>query len=149
MIRSLVVTIFLALVVASTAAADTRYCFGDGYGNDNDNTCFGHDHTDLAFGMLKGNDTFYGEGGNDSAHGNADNDTLFGNKGDDELIGGGGTDYLSGGYGNDRIDAATGDPWGPRDTIHCGPGFDIVKANARDFIMNPELCESITIVPDA
>ncbi len=67
----------------------------------------------------------------DAIDGGAGNDTILGRGGNDLLIGGPGRDAIFGGAANDSI-AANGD--GARDTISCGPGNDIVNADAADSV---------------
>jgi RTX calcium-binding nonapeptide repeat (4 copies) len=79
--------------------------------------------------------------GNDRAYGGAGADVLLGGPGKDRLIGGRGRDNISGGSGDDRIGARDGQ----RDRIVCGPGRDVVRADAVDRIGSS--CERTTHAP--
>jgi hypothetical protein len=59
------------------------------------------------------------------------NDSLVGLAGADFLQGGPGRDVIAAGAGNDRI-AASYDA--ARDTVRCGPGADVVNADADDTV---------------
>ncbi len=61
--------------------------------------------------------------------------TLLGLGGEDRLVGGTGRDGLDGGEGGDRIAALDG----VRDEVRCGPGADLVIADAFDVLRG---CES-------
>lgn len=87
-----------------------------------------------------GTDQLYGGSGNDTMYGEAGNDTLDGGSYDDFLDGGTGADILRGGSGGDRIHAVDG----TRDTIDCGLGRDIVRADPFDSI--DDNCESVTLI---
>jgi RTX calcium-binding nonapeptide repeat (4 copies) len=73
-------------------------------------------------------DSIYGFGGADSIHAWA---------GDDTLRLGGGSDQGQGGRGNDHIRAVD---WS-KDTIYCGFGADLVRANPGDNVA--EGCEKV------
>ena len=78
-----------------------------------------------------GNDVLVGTPGADTIDGLGGADRIYGGAGPDLLIGGPGPDLLVGGPGNDRI-AAEYD--GSRDTIRCGPGYDVVTADQLDRV---------------
>lgn len=92
---------------------------------------------------LGGNDRLRGFGGNDCLSGGKGNDLLQGGKGDDllsggpgadTLVGGAGKDVLIGGRGRDIISAVDG----TKDTISCGPGRDVVRADRIDKLSGCE-----------
>ncbi|MFL5912444.1 MAG: hypothetical protein ACJ768_17995 [Gaiellaceae bacterium] len=92
--------------------------------------------------------TFLGGDGNDSLNDQSNvtgADVLDGGPGDDRLTGGDGPDTLIGGEGNDSIDASQADGSATRDRLSCGPGNDVVYANARDEI-DPD-CENVSFAP--
>jgi Ca2+-binding RTX toxin-like protein len=64
-----------------------------------------------------------------------------GGEGGDIMVGGSGAGSFDGGSGNDFIQAAVN---GVADTIVCGPGNDIVRANAADSVAAD--CENVTRV---
>jgi Tol biopolymer transport system component len=126
---------------SATAAADVLH------GTAARNTLCGRGRGDTLFG-LAGNDTLLGDGcrapgsagRNGSAAAKAGGDRLFGGRGNDKLFaagggdrldGGPGRDLLQGGAGPDRFDARDG----RRDTIRCGGGRDVVRADARDRLI--------------
>jgi hypothetical protein len=109
----------------------------------------------------RGDDLLIGDGGNGGAGGaggnggaggtggnGGDSDTVVGGRGADKVVGQGGHDTLRGGRGPDRIDAEGGHHRargglgadrihardGKRDTVRCGPGHDVVWADARDLV---------------
>ena len=91
------------------------------------NTMFGTVYADVLRGL----------GGNDSLNGRAGSDKLYGGAGNDTLTGGPGADLLDGNSGNDLVFARDRQ----RDTIHCGPGKDVVTADKSDTIGRD--CETI------
>ena len=128
-----------------------------GKGNDVINGGLGHD---CLFGQ-SGNDTLSGESGNDRLGGGTGrdrlkggkgNDRLAGDSGNDRLKGGDGDDNLKGGSGNDslngdkgrnKIDAGSGSDSvnsrnGVKETVRCGKGRDVVKADRNDRLRSCE-----------
>jgi Ca2+-binding RTX toxin-like protein len=109
----------------------------------------------------RGLDRLFGGTGNDRLHGEDDTpDRLGGNDaregyGGDRLSGEAGNDLLidrrgatlSGGSGADRLDAQDSSAVDRRkpDTITCGPGRDIVRADAADRVARD--CEAVTRRP--
>ena len=92
-----------------------------------------------------GSDGLRGASGADALSGGAGRDRLSGGSGNDRLNGGSGADVLAGnggvnryvaGGGNDRIDATNG----RRETVVCGGGRDIVRADRLDRVRG---CERI------
>src|SRR5574337_1700920 len=79
----------------------------------------------------QGPDRLTGTPGADAIYGLGGNDVISGGAGNDLLVGGPGADLLVGGPGDDRI-AASYD--GSRDTVRCGPGFDVVDADPLDRV---------------
>ncbi len=138
---------------------DADHLFG-GAGNDVLDGEEGNDFADGSFGRdsLKGgigNDTLvgsadadklFGEAGADALSGGSGADVLNGGNGPDKLRGGAGKDNLHGGNQNDTLvpgkggggsNGGRGDDLilasnGAADRIHCGPGIDTVKPDARD-----------------
>jgi hypothetical protein len=89
---------------------------------------------DLIFGGLEG-DELDGGLGDDGIAGEAGSDTLFGGSGFDEVLAG----HLS----EPRFEAIQPiDSW--RDTVDCGPNFDVAVANRWD---NVTACEEVRTVP--
>jgi len=84
-----------------------------------------------------GNDTLSGGTGRDKLSGGSGDDRLSGGPGDDRLRGGTGRNRFSGGSGNDRISAINR----RRETVYCGPGRDIVRADRSDRLRD---CERVT-----
>jgi hypothetical protein len=104
-------------------------------------------------GLGPGQDRGAGGGGIDLIFGGAEDDELDGDLGDDGIAGEGGADTLFGGPGFDEILAGhlseprfeavqPIDSW--RDTIDCGPNFDVAVANGWDSVTG---CESVRSVP--
>jgi Ca2+-binding RTX toxin-like protein len=85
----------------------------------------------------QGNDKIYGDEGNDRITGDRGNDLVDGGAGDDTIFGNIGSDTVLGGPGNDRINMVDK----TFDRISCGPGNDVVFADARDKIGKD--CEDI------
>ncbi|MDQ3720202.1 MAG: hypothetical protein M3350_05385 [Actinomycetota bacterium] len=81
-----------------------------------------------------GGDRLWGRGGRDRLSGGSANDRLDGGSGNDRLNGGSGRNRLSGGDGNDRIDSANG----RRESVNCGLGRDIVRADRSDRLRGCE-----------
>jgi hypothetical protein len=88
----------------------------------------------------------------DVVDGGPGDDTLSGGFGNDTLVGGPGRDTIAGdrparcnelhcdfmdGYGNDTIDARDGE----QDSVQCGPGTDVVQADAIDRVADD--CERV------
>jgi hypothetical protein len=108
----------------------------------------GDDQSWIGNGSVPVPATFLGGDGNDllnDDNGFTEADVLDGGSGDDRLTGGYGPDTLIGGEGNDSIDASQVDGSATRDRISCGPGNDVVYANARDEIDAD--CENVTFAP--
>lgn len=103
--RALGLLAFVALALASTAAART------------------------IVGSARG-ERIVGTPGADSLSGGAGNDVILGRRGNDFLSGGPGRDVLDGGPGDDRISAE----YDTRDRVTCGPGFDTVTADPVDVV---------------
>lgn len=81
-----------------------------------------------------GNDRLTGGDGGDTLRGGPGVDTLVGLAGDDRLRGGHGEDILDAGSGNDHVFARDGQ----RDTIDCGPGKDMARADEQDVLIGCE-----------
>ena len=114
-----------------TAGADVIHGLG---GNDHLN---GGDGNDQLFGG-DGNDQLFGGDGNDILLGGAGSDLIVGGAGNDQLVGGPGKDTLQGGPGADKLDARDGRPG---DTVSCGSGSDLVKADRGDRVARD--CERV------
>ncbi|MBA3367046.1 MAG: exo-alpha-sialidase [Actinobacteria bacterium] len=88
----------------------------------------------------QGADRLNGGSRADEIYGLAGNDRLSGNAGDDLIHAGSGRDSVSGGLGDDRLavqaDAAP-------DRVACGPGRDIVNAEAIDRVAAD--CEVVSV----
>ncbi len=118
------------------------------YGGSGNDLLIGEGGIDALYGEA-GDDRLIGGNGSDQLDGGTGNDILFGEAGadrldggsfDDFLDGGSGQDTLRGGSGGDRIHAVDGE----RDTIDCGLGRDIVRADPIDFV--DRNCEDVTRV---
>jgi Tol biopolymer transport system component len=105
-----------------------------------------------------GGDTVYGLGGNDTLFGDRcdapqlasvpgraaappGGDKLLGGRGNDKLYAGGRGDRLNGGPGRDLLHGGAGPDRffardGQRDTIMCGFGLDVVRADAKDRLID-------------
>ena len=83
-----------------------------------------------------------GGSGADRITGGSQRDVVRGGAGDDTLTGGTGRDALSGEAGDDTFEADDGIP----DSISCGDGYDIVKADALD--LTAEDCELVRVGPE-
>ena len=64
-------------------------------------------------------------------------DHIAGGAGNDEIFGNLDPDTISGGPGNDRINVVRGDI----DSVRCGPGHDVVFADAGDKVAGD--CEDV------
>lgn len=84
-----------------------------------------------------GNDLIVGYSGHDRMFGSWGDDTMNGGYGDDYVNGGPGNDVINGGYGNDEL--ATGYD-NVVDTVHCGPGWDVVYLRRGDRF---DFCEIV------
>ena len=77
---------------------------------------------------------------NDRLVGTPQADVIRGLAGRDQLLGRGGRDFLQGGPGRDTIDAGPGADRvavsydGSHDSVHCGPGLDVVNADLTDSV---------------
>lgn len=122
---------------------------GQSGGNDVVDGGEGNDQIDLGPGRDRGS----AGGGIDLVFGGADDDELDGGLGDDGIAGEGGADTLFGGSGFDsvlaghlsepRFEAVQPiDSW--RDTVDCGPNFDVAVANRWDSVTS---CEQVRSVP--
>jgi hypothetical protein len=83
-----------------------------------------------------GDDTIRGGEGNDRIEGWSGRDKISGGAGDDAIGGGSGRNVISGGPGDDRIASANG----IAETVDCGPGRDLVRADRSDRL---HACERI------
>ena len=96
-----------------------------------------------------GRDRIFGGYGDDTVNGGPGRDLIFAQRGVDTVNGGDGNDNLwalarwdvtnqpgepadtvNGGAGRDRIHVRDGEP----DTVSCGDGFDVVRADSEDLI---------------
>jgi hypothetical protein len=85
----------------------------------------------------------FGTNGNDRIFESPFFDNIFGGQGKDIINAGtfgGEVDNVNAGPGNDRINTNDNDPF---DTIRCGGGNDVVKADSGDRIVNKSACERI------
>ena len=87
-----------------------------------------------------------GRRGNDIIHGGAGDDRITGDRGRDMIFGDAGNDKINGNYDSDRIEGGAGDDrinvvHGGHDVVHCGPGKDVVFADAADTVSRD--CESV------
>jgi hypothetical protein len=90
-----------------------------------------------------GPDGLNGGAGSDCLRGRAGADSLAGGRGTDKLTGGGGPDQLLAGSGRDRVQAGAGKDLvsaqdGVAEAIDCGPGDDLVSADAEDHLIGCE-----------
>jgi hypothetical protein len=76
----------------------------------------------------------YGGDSDDVLTGDGGPNTLDGGEGNDTLNGGKGTDGLYGGEGDDVLESRDGQV----DTVDCGPGDDLVDADAADIVTGCE-----------
>lgn len=88
-----------------------------------------------------GDDDLRGSAGQDWIAGGSGRDRLIAAGGKDRIRGGAGRDAISGGGANDRIDVRDGE----RDTVSCGSGKDVVKADRRDRVARS--CETVNRSP--
>ena len=88
---------------------------------------------------LAGGDCLSGGAGRDRLAGGAGNDTVDGGAGNDVLNAGTGRNVLRGGSGNDRLDSTNG----RRDVLNCGPGRDVVFADAFDRVTACEIGSTV------
>ena len=114
------VMLFALLYVAGSASAAT---ISGGAGNDYLQGTWGNDLI-VGYG---GHDTLVGSWGDDTLSGGIGNDTLYGSPGNDLLNGGDGNDVLVGG-----ADAV-------RDTLYCGPGWDVAYIRPGDVTNSCEI----------
>ena len=113
-------------VVADTASAISL----DGLANDGaDTPANGNVAPDV--------ENIRGSSGPDQLIGSDAPNTIEGGDGDDTVDGSGGADVLVTGAGNDVVQARDGE----RDDVTCGPGRDVVQADAVDAV-SPE-CETV------
>jgi Ca2+-binding RTX toxin-like protein len=90
-----------------------------------------------------GKDIVQGGAGADRPDGGAGDDVLQGGAGNDVLVGGEGNDTLTGGPGRDRLAAGPGDDVvnsldGVAETVDCGEGIDLARADASDRLIGCE-----------
>ena len=81
-----------------------------------------------------GHDCLIGGTGGDRLDGEEGNDRLTGGKGGDVLVDKAGLNAFDAGPGADRVNARNG----TRETVRCGPGFDLVRADRRDRLRGCE-----------
>jgi Ca2+-binding RTX toxin-like protein len=133
------ITILIGLVaLAASAIPAVAHHANSIRGTKGDDTLTGTAGADR-INALAGNDTVNAGAGDDKVRGGKGNDVLNGEDGNDKLKGNKGTDQLNGGAGNDRIDGR-GDGR-TADTITCGDGTDVVKADAKDSVASD--CEVV------
>ena len=134
------------------------------YGGDRKDTLQGAEGADLLRGE-SGADILGGGSGRDRLSGGRGNDKLTGGSGADRLAGGSGRDKLSGGTGNDRLSGGSGADTlaggqgrnrlsggsgndvvnsadGKRETVRCGRGRDVVRADRSDRLRG---CERVRL----
>ena len=92
---------------------------------------------------LGGADRVRGGDGHDCLLGGPGRDRLLGEDGRDRLTAGSGADRLDGGEGRNAYDAGSGNDRvrarnGLRETVRCGAGFDIVRADRSDRLRGCE-----------
>ncbi|MFL5895381.1 MAG: calcium-binding protein [Thermoleophilaceae bacterium] len=95
-----------------------------------------------------GDDTLDGWDGDDVIAGGAGSDHIEGWSGADVIYGGPGADAIGGGAGQNRIDGGAGDDRissanGVAETVRCGTGRDLVRADPSDHLIG---CERVTRV---
>jgi hypothetical protein len=88
----------------------------------------------------QGPDRLLGTPRDDAVYGRAGNDRLVGRGGHDLLHGGPGRDSIFGETGNDRVVAHYD---GAADSVACGPGRDVVTAEAADVVAAD--CEVVSL----
>jgi Ca2+-binding RTX toxin-like protein len=90
-----------------------------------------------------------GTQGADRLVGTTRDDAIYGRGGNDRLVGRGGHDVLDGGAGRDTVFGETGDDGvvahydGAVDSVRCGPGSDVVTAEAADVVAAD--CEVVSV----
>ncbi|MDQ3934566.1 MAG: hypothetical protein M3340_08030 [Actinomycetota bacterium] len=113
---------------------------GDETGSGGADLVVGGSGSDRLFGMA-GADLVTGDSGNDVVHGGDGVDRMKGGDGADTLDDAARTrqdpDSFSGGGGNDEIYSRDG----RRDTVRCGSGRDVAKADRRDKVASD--CERV------
>jgi uncharacterized delta-60 repeat protein len=97
---------------------------------------------DFLFG-LGGDDCIYGHRHHDIMDGGDGHDLLDGGSGNDRMKGGSGNDRLIGRRGRNRYNGESGNDTiysrnGVAEIVECGPGRDVVKADAKDRLRNCE-----------
>jgi hypothetical protein len=97
---------------------------------------------DVMVGFAAG-DRLRGRAGHDCLIGGSGRDRLEGEEGDDRLTGGPGGDRLTDDKGTNAFDAGPGGDLvdarnGARETVRCGPGHDLVRADRRDRLRGCE-----------
>ena len=102
-------------------------------GDDGRDSLFGGAGKDRLAGG-DGRDSLGGGSGNDRLEGGPDADRLFGEGGKDRILAGDGRNVVDGGSGNDSIEARNGEV----DTIRCGRGRDLVRADRSDRLSSCE-----------
>ena len=111
-------------------------------GGSGDDSLAGDDGRDSLFGGAgkdrleggDGRDSLAGGSGNDRLVGGRDADRLFGEGGKDRILAGDGRNSIDGGAGNDSIEARNAEV----DTIRCGRGRDLVRADRSDRLSSCE-----------
>ncbi len=114
--------ILLAVVVAALVALPVGVALAQNFK--------GTDGMDTIVGTAE-DDTISGFAGNDNLLGRQGNDTIRGNRGDDDIVGQLGRDRIDGGRGDDHIDVQAD---GSVDTVDCGAGIDVARANPKDNV---------------
>ena len=90
-----------------------------------------------------------GTQGSDRIVGTIGDDAIYGRGGNDRLVGRGGHDLLHGGPGSDTVFGETGNDGvvahydGAADSVRCGPGRDVVTADAADAVAAD--CETVSV----
>jgi Ca2+-binding RTX toxin-like protein len=104
--------------------------------------------TSLATGFSPDTDLYDGEDGEadivfdnvERVRGGSGDDVLIGSAYNNVLVGNGGGDLLKGEGGADYIVSAYDDT---HDSVECGSGYDVVFADAFDFIVDGKGCEEV------
>lgn len=134
--RATLLVSLVAIIVGIFAAAAMAATF---IGTNAPNKISGTNSADF-IRSLGGNDTLYGRLGNDRIYGGDANDTIYGQPGDDVLNGGNGNDKIITNDGRDQAYGAPGDDsiTAVNDTqpdfVNCGPGNDIARIQANDYV---------------
>ena len=115
------------------------------FGRGDDDYVDGEDGSDELHGG-PGDDILAGRKGSDTVYGDEGDDRITGDRGSDRIFGGAGRDTIFGNFDPDRIDGGPGDDrinvvHGANDIVACGPGNDIVFADASDGVSKD--CESV------